>query len=97
MAGVAAYHDESNLDSKDLRPYWWGVWFEFFLLVLNVVALVMGAREVHSSFQFFCFFIVVRTALAKHLSILLISPLFLAAPVWLSFAVGNFLLFFFFF
>ena len=45
MAGVAAYHDESNLDSKDMRPYWWGVWFEFFLIVLNVVALVMGADQ----------------------------------------------------
>ena len=53
MAGVAAYHDESNLDSKDMRPYWWGVWFEFFLLVLNVVAMVMGADQWYVVLVFF--------------------------------------------
>ena len=46
MAGVAGVDDKiKNASDDDLRPMWWGVWFEFFVLILNVVALFMGAEN----------------------------------------------------
>ena len=45
MAGVAAFHDKSGASSTAMRPYWWGVWFEFFLVLLCVAALVLGADD----------------------------------------------------
>ena len=52
-AGVVSYHNEADVDSEDMRPYWWGVWFEFILLALNVVALVMGADQWYVVLVFF--------------------------------------------
>ena len=45
LSGVAAYHDEIDASMKDLRAQWWGVWFAFFVCILNVVAFAMGAHK----------------------------------------------------
>ena len=45
LGGTAAFHDKANLSDEAMRPYWWGCWFEFFLLVCVIVAVFTDKAE----------------------------------------------------
>ena len=43
--GVALVHGEMDRSSKEMRQYWWGAMFQFFIVIMNLIAVIMGSER----------------------------------------------------